>query len=279
MSYRGSQVAPFAKPEDVSSLIAASAGIIRFQMVVEPELRDTEAWKKRIGEHLQYLDGAILPLLNGTKLILDMHTPPNGSLLANLDTLRDMWATIATRYKDDPRVSILGLINEPLATSQAVAEVQDTLYKTIRAIDKDKPISITTRACSPTLFKDLKFNPDPQLLYECHMYYPLSFTHQGVGTNPVGHKYPTARLNKDKLVRYLAPARNFQKEHHARILVGEFGASSFTAPDYRYNYLKDCIDLFEAYNWRWVYHAWQEAICWRPSGKVLDLLLASWAKV
>ncbi|MBR3086960.1 MAG: hypothetical protein IKH04_11220 [Kiritimatiellae bacterium] len=68
------------------------------------------------------------------------------------------------------------------------------------------------------------------VVYSVRMYDPGTFTHQGVGPgDPLGQTYTGVlkdgeTLDKEWLRRQLAPVRDFQLRHHARILVGEFSA-------------------------------------------------------
>lgn len=68
------------------------------------------------------------------------------------------------------------------------------------------------------------------VVYSVRMYDPGTFTHQGVGhCDPLGQTYTGVlkdgeTLDKEWLRRQLAPVRDFQLRHHARILVGEFSA-------------------------------------------------------
>ena len=94
------------------------------------------------------------------------------------------------------------------------------------------------------------------------MYQPDSFTHQGVGNRPVGIRWPdeSKGWNRAFLRTALAPVRDFQRRHDAKIYVGEFSAIAW-APGAE-EYLRDCIDLFEEYGWDWTYHAFREWDGW-----------------
>lgn len=58
----------------------------------------------------------------------------------------------------------------------------------------------------------------------------------------------------------LAPVRDFQMRHKARIYVGEFSAVAWAEGADRY--IADCIELFEEYGWDWSYHAFREWHGW-----------------
>ena len=110
----------------------------------------------------------------------------------------------------------------------------------------------------------LRFNQEilDNIIYQVHMYHPDSFTHQGVGTRPVGIRWPdeSKGWNRADLRATLAPVRDFQRRHDAKIYVGEFSAIAW-APGAE-EYLRACIDLFEEYGWDWTYHAFREWDAW-----------------
>ena len=58
----------------------------------------------------------------------------------------------------------------------------------------------------------------------------------------------------------LAPVREFERKHGAKIYVGEFSAVSVAEGADKY--IAECIALFEEYGWDWTYHAFREARCW-----------------
>ncbi|MDI9385891.1 MAG: cellulase (glycosyl hydrolase family 5), partial [Verrucomicrobiota bacterium] len=56
------------------------------------------------------------------------------------------------------------------------------------------------------------------------------------------------------------PVRVFQRAYNVHIYVGEFSAIRW-APG-AVDYLRDCIELFEEYDWDWSYHAYREWDGW-----------------
>ena len=105
------------------------------------------------------------------------------------------------------------------------------------------------------------------VVYSVHMYDPGTFTHQGVGPgDPMGQTYPGEmdngdRLDKEWIRRQLAPVREFQLKHSAKILVGEFSAICWAKGADAY--IRDAIELFEEYGWDWCYLAFREWRAWR----------------
>ena len=79
---------------------------------------------------------------------------------------------------------------------------------------------------------------------------------------------PAQKWTRDFLRDLLAPVREFEWRHGARIYVGEFSASIWA--DGAENYLRDCIDLFAEYGWDWTYHAFRESPVWDVDKECLD---------
>ena len=167
------------------------------------------------------------------------------------------------------------LINEPHQRGPAKFDywtVQRLAAEAVREIDPDTPIIVECNlAARARAFRYLRPLAMDNVIYQCHQYEPTPYTHQGVagsahsthdrplawpGANPAGGLI----WDKEAIRRELAPVREFQQRHGARIYVGEFSAAAW-APGAE-NYLRDCIDLFEEYGWDWTYHAFREAPVW-----------------
>ena len=103
-----------------------------------------------------------------------------------------------------------------------------------------------------------------------HMYQPTDYTHQGVhDKEKYRNKYPASAIpypNPERkwdatfLRSTLQPVVDFQKKYGARILVGEFSATTW-APGAE-KYLDDVITVFEENGWDWTYHAFREWAGW-----------------
>ena len=90
----------------------------------------------------------------------------------------------------------------------------------------------------------------------------MEFTHQGVYGSPKGIVWPdpSKGWDRDFIRQTLAPVREFEKRHGAKIYVGEFSAAAW-APGAE-TYIEDCISVFKEYGWDWTYHAFREASVW-----------------
>ena len=217
----------------------------------------------------------------GLHFVIDLHTPPGGKLKNSdmaifhekiyADHFIEIWKRIAARFRGNPAVWAYDLINEPIQMKPAPYDywnLQKAAAKAIREIDPDTPIMVESNRCdSPSTFTYLPPLKMKDVIYQVHMYMPLSYTHQRVEKHSGQAdklSYPSVienrRYDRERLRKDLNPVREFQKRHNARIYVGEFSAAAW-APGAE-QYLADCIAIFEEYGWDWSYHAFREAKVW-----------------
>ena len=179
------------------------------------------------------------------------------------------WQKIAERCKGRTDV-VYGydLMNEAHHTSPAlegcdIVGLQEKLARAIRAIDPDTTIIVESMYCDPGWFRALSAIELDNVIYQVHLYYPHDYTHQGILT-PLSDVYvwPDEKKgwNRDFLMKSLKPVIDFQKEHDAKMFVGEFSAIAW-APNAE-GYIRDCISIFEELGWDWTYHAYREFLGW-----------------
>jgi hypothetical protein len=98
------------------------------------------------------------------------------------------------------------------------------------------------------------------------MYAPGAFTHQGVHGTGKPYRYPGEidgkRWDKAQLEAALKPAVDFQKTYGVHIYIGEFSAIRWAPDNSACRYLRDLIEIFEAHDWDWTYHAFREWDGW-----------------
>jgi hypothetical protein len=265
------------------------ANLIRWQMTTrwgekngDRDLAQYDAW---LDGKLAELDQALAACSKyGIKVVIDIHSPPGGRYddgsMAMVheklyqDHFVKVWQKIAARYKGNPAVWAYDLINEPVQGAPPPAGIADYLgiqvlaAKAIREIDPVTPIAIASDGWnSPSAFAYLEPVPVPNVIYQAHMYFPHSFTHQGVYNTPEKPVvYPGIidgkPCDKEALREYLKPVRDFQLAYNVHIYIGEFSAIRWAPGDSGLRYLSDCIDIFEEYGWDWSYHAYREWSGW-----------------
>ena len=179
------------------------------------------------------------------------------------------WQRIAERCKGRTDV-VYGydLMNEAHHTSPAlegcdIVGLQEKIARAIRAIDPDTPIIVESMYCDPGWFRSLSTIGLDNVIYQVHLYYPHDYTHQGILTPSTDfYCWPDRKKgwNKDFLMKSLKPVIAFQKEHDAKMFVGEFSAIAWAAN--AEGYIRDCIEIFEDLGWDWTYHAYREFSGW-----------------
>ena len=153
--------------------------------------------------------------------------------------------------------------------------MQEQIAREIRKIDPETPIIVeSANACAPDAYSFMNALDLDNVIYEVHVYQPMSYTHQGLRAGGARTPYPRPAtgsepaIDKEYLRKVLAPVRKFQQEHKCRIYVGEFSAAAWA--EGAAQYLEDCISLFEEYGWDWTYHAFREAGCWSVEIEATD---------
>jgi hypothetical protein len=271
--------------DDFKTLKSWGATLLRYQMVrdwhgvgTNGDLAEFDRW---LDGRLDHAANTVLPLSAkyGIKTVLDLHVTPGGRDAAReMNMFHDgrfarhfvaVWRRIATRFRAHPAVWAYDLVNEPQQQRAAAAgmdgwSLQKAAAEAIRRIDPVTPIVIESNAhASPAAFRNLSPLALTNIFYEVHLYDPGEFTHQGISGFPMARcRWPDAARGWDAayLRSVLAPVRDFQQRHGARIYVGEFSAVAWA--DGADRYLSDALALFAAFGWDWSYHAFREWKGW-----------------
>ena len=288
---RGAQVDPLVSEKDLDDLVAWGANFIHYQFgCFAPELGDTknltEMWgtlPERIEyfraftrRKLDYFEKNVLPWARARKMkVCVVHFGWNLEPYKKdegYQAYKDMWVEIATRLKGNEDViyayDLWGEPNQPMNTKYGYLDMQEDIARAIRKVDPVTPISIeSNQADEPSAYNYLNALDLKDIIYQVHIYQPISFTHQGIGparqyraSYPQPAKDGAPAVDIEFLRKTLEPVRKFQLEHKCRIFVGEFSAVIWA--DGAAQYLEDVISLFEEYGWDWTYHAFREAGCW-----------------
>jgi hypothetical protein len=232
---------------------------------------------------------ALLPVLaeQGISVNLTIVHPPRGITITNGSSVMNMfsdpvmqtafvdgWKTIAERFKDDTTVVYYDLLNEPHQGSGRYPgcknwrELAIEIAGAIRAIDDTKKFIFELPDVNFGGYQPL---PGNDWIYSIHVYTPHLLTHQGV--NPE-YPYPGASYpgtitediwdwpeapdywDKATLRRYLIEVVgvvDFARDNNVEIYVGEFGCARWAPNHSAYNYINDCLEIFEELGWHWAY--------------------------
>ncbi len=296
---RGAMISPgnFG-PEDIQVLAGKwKANHVRWQLLWAgfpngpadtATIAEYEAW---IEAQCKLLD-AMLPECKryGVYVCLDLHTPPGGRLPGSegnamplfqkkelQDTFVAVWKKLALRYKDAEMIWGYDLLNEPVEGDMpddgTVLNWHALALKTakeIRKIDTSHAIIVEPAPWGDPNGLDWfqPFDPAevPNVVYSVHMYIPHKFTHQNVYDKITPIEYPGEidgkHWDKDALRAALRAPREYVRDYHVPMYIGEFSAIRWAPGDSAYRYLRDCIEIFEEEGWDWAYHAFREWDGW-----------------
>lgn len=289
---RGAMVSPRATEEDLRTLGQVwKANVIRWQLIRSDRKADPldlvayDAWlasaQRRLDEILPWCEKY------GLKVVVDLHSPPGGHAVnggysgsdnglftseACQKRFVELWRDMAVKYKDSKAIWGYDLANEPvespggadLADWQQLAE---RAARAVRQVDARRAIIVEPAEWGgPSGLAELDPLPVPGIVYSVHMYLPHQFTHQGVHGDSPPIRYPGIidgkHWDKAALERALQPAIDFQRNYNVHMYLGEFSAIRWAPGDSAYQYLRDCIEIFEKYGWDWSYHAFREWSGW-----------------
>ena len=185
---------------------------------------------------------------------------------AHYHALVQLWQKMATRFKGDSRVIAFDLFNEPSHRKKQGRwttwnQVAGWLIDNIRRIDPRRTCIVEPLHGSISELSKLKLQ-GPNVVYSPHMYAPTSYTHQGILLS--GEDKPVKfKTIKGRVLTALKAIRAWQDRHknlagkRPKVFIGEFSVVRWA--DGGSDYLKLCIEHFEAYKWSWCYHTlWPE---------------------
>jgi hypothetical protein len=186
----------------------------------------------------------------GIYVILDLHGAPGrqseadhtGEVGVNrlfadatmVERTEDVWAKVARRYKDRPEVAGYDLLNEPMGAkgSASLYELQDRLYKAVRAVDARHIIFVEDGFTGVDRMPQLPVKGWRNVVYSAHIY---CFR---------------AKREKDHLEcrkPFVSKIRKKQKECPVPFYVGEFNMEPHGEPATVASFVK----ILERHGWSW----------------------------
>ena len=154
--------------------------------------------------------------------------------------------------------------------------VFENIVKLRNKIDNNRYLVFTPGPwASPVGYKEMKKLNYKNIIYNIHMYAPANFTHQKIFTNRFNNwtSYPgwinLEYWNKEKLIHTLRHVKEFQDKNQDLILVGEFNAVQWA--NGREEYLTDLINIFDNYNWSWVFFGYVTFEGWNPDYEITNI--------
>jgi hypothetical protein len=215
--------------------------------------------------------------LNGLKINLGLAGLSDGLFTSQAAQTRliNAWKLIAERYKNTSTVWAYDLANEPVVNKQYPYDytypldntimmwptLAETLVNEIRVIDSVKSIIIESLNYGINLDDIKPIDASvPNIIYSVHLYQPGQLTGQFGPAIPVIN-YPGTidgiYYDKAKLKELLAPLKAYQEKYRVPIYIGEFSCVRWAPSNSAYNYIRDCIEIFEEYNWDYDYYSFR----------------------
>lgn len=219
----------------------------------------------------------------GFFVTLDMHPSPSFKRdLISSDVSRSrflkLWETLASAYKNKYHDQLaFEILNEPGDWSRADWwSFQLLVIEAIRDIDPSR-IVVASGARMSTV-EDLVSNRPygiPNIVYNFHFYYPMSFTHKGADWTKYGRSnatsvvwpkgagansaskntYGSSEYGRKYIDRYISKIAAWRDKYGVIVICNEFGVHVIDDEDSRLNYLEDVTRAFRDSNIDWT--IWQ----------------------
>ena len=214
---------------------------------------------------------------NGLKMNIGLAGLSDGLFTSQAAQTRlvNAWKLIADRYKNSKTVWAYDLVNEPVISKQYPynysypidnsivrwPEFAEALVNAIREVDPVKAIIIESLNYGVNFDTIKPIDASiPNIIYSIHMYQPGKLTGQFGPETPV-ISYPGTidgvYYDKAKLKEILAPLKAYQDKYRVPIYIGEFSCIRWAPNNSAYNYIRDCIEIFEEYNWDYNYYSFR----------------------
>ncbi|MHB1158220.1 MAG: glycoside hydrolase family 5 protein [Phycisphaerales bacterium] len=246
------------------SEILADADPARLNAWLDEQFQITDAFIEQAGQA-----GALVVL----QLCDRWHNPKHGGNDLFYEEPRyaeqvvGLWEKIARRYKGRREIWGFELMNESslrLAPATGCPDYQslmESVVRAVRRIDGERTLIVQPEEWwGVRAFERLRPIHDAHVVYAVHFYSPFALTHQGVSQRRgLNIRYPGwingVWWDKRTLAQALQPARDFQQAHNVPMFVSEFSCIRWAPDGSAVRWLRDAIDIFEDYQWDWMYHS------------------------
>ena len=191
---------------------------------------------------------------------------------------------ISNRYVNENNILAYQFMSEPVLIVDGVSlvpsgwgQLNKDIIETIQRNDKKKKIITTVAPWGlPRNYQNFKPLPYERLIYGAHYYQPHPYTHQGIGDYTDIYAYPALINNvlwdKKRIAEELNHLKNFGITNNVQIYIGEFSCVRWA--ENSEIYLRDIINLFDQYNWSWMYWLIDSWHGWNPNYN--DSLSENW---
>lgn len=175
-------------------------------------------------------------------------------------TLPDWWLDRAEQWRSAPGFIGFDIANELTIDPVSHQTLMQRCIDRIRLVDKDRLIVVQgVNGSIPDTWDQFLPPKGDNLLFSPHMYYDMFTTHQGVYPRfPAPVSYPSDKCNP-ALFRVVL---NKVKASGLPIVIGEFSCARWTPGNGSYQWVRDCLDIFEEMGFGWLYECWRAYQGW-----------------
>ena len=180
----------------------------------------------------------------------------------NKDRYLMIWKQIAEHYKDYPASVLFELLNEPNNQLDAALWNQDVsdAQKIVRKSNPTRAVIIgPVNWNAYDWLSTLRLPEDEHIIVTFHYYLPFQFTHQGaewVGEEAqkwLGTTWDATDVEKAEIATHFDSVADWAQQHHARVLLGEFGAYSKADLASRLRWTTFVREQAESHEFAWAY--------------------------
>lgn len=195
------------------------------------------------------------------------------------DKFVEIWKRLASRYAGRRIISGYELLDKPaqcLPAADGCPDYETLMERAAQAVNKCDPAATIIvqplRWWGVRAFERLRPIKASNVVYAFNFQDPAAVTRQGVQEVLSLKKdweqlpYPGAvdgiKWDATTLRKALRPALEFQKANNVHIIVSGFGCARWAPVFTARSWLADTIELFEEYEWDWIYRSYKSEDAW-----------------
>lgn len=278
--YKGFNIetGPVGAGDKLKLAAAYGANLIRYQIVSH------DAGSLSEHDYLEWVESEALYIVElcnvarnlGVYIAIDLHSQYKGlrqtilgglqhEVIINKDARKvfvKAWILIATILRNSPNIHSFGLLNEPRVFRAAkLISLYNNAITQIHEVSPWTKISVSPAGADPNKISSLG-NIKGAKYYEIHMYSPMNFTHQGLGDNCIGIKYPSNRFGAEDIRDLLSKSFSVGLKYKKEIFIGEYGVVNWADEDSAVRWFYDVVHTCQVFEFHTALRSLQGCSAW-----------------